>query len=198
MCGRAACARPNLKTMLAVTPASASAPIITSSSICIEADRFSCHESDVASARGVVAGRGAGAALACGLSGGSAAAGPGSPATLITPEGSGQRDATGDDDSRASGAVARGMFWRPAAGAMPPIRGSALTLMSCSIRICGPVSSARASAIDLGTSGLGGGGAGLVATADDAACEGGERSCGAARAVLSLSARLYQHWRLVA
>ena len=81
-------------------------------------------------------------------------------------------------------------------GAMPPIRGSALTLVSCSIRICGPVSSARASAIDLGTSGLGGGGAGLVATADEAACEGGARSRGAARAVLSLSPRLYQHLAL--
>ena len=72
--GRVACARPNLKTRLAVTPASASAPTITSSSICIEGRSLFLQQSVVASASGGVAGRGAGAALACGLAGGSAAA----------------------------------------------------------------------------------------------------------------------------
>jgi len=52
----ARCLRPAWKTRLAVT-ASASAPIITSKQHCIEADRFSCNESVVAAARGVVAGR---------------------------------------------------------------------------------------------------------------------------------------------
>ncbi len=49
------------KTRLAVMPASASAPAITSSSICIDADRLSCDASAAASATGGMAGCGAAA-----------------------------------------------------------------------------------------------------------------------------------------
>jgi hypothetical protein len=184
-------------------PANASAPAITSSSICIEADCLSCDESAAASATGVTAGFGAVAALGCGLAGGSAAARRGLSEALLTPEESGQRDATDDDDDGAvaSGEVALGLFSRLAAGSALPARGSAVTLVS-STRICGAVSSARASAIDLRASKLGGG-AGLAAGDDEAACDGGGdvESAASARAVLplsalSVSARLYQHWRL--
>jgi hypothetical protein len=194
-------ARANLKTRLAVMPASASAPAITSNSICIEADCRSCDES--AAATGVTVGFGAVAALGCGFAGGSAAARRGLSEALLTPEESGQRDATDDDDAGAvvSGAVALGLFGRVAVGAAAPARGSAVTLVS-STRICGAVSSARASAIDLRASKLDGG-AGLAVADDGAACDGGGdvESGAAARAILllsalSVSARLYQHWRL--
>ncbi len=67
------------------------------------------------------------------------------------------------------------------------------------MRICDGMSSARASAIDLRTVGLSGGGTGMAAAKDDGACDAGEEinSCGAARALLSDSSRLYQHWRLL-
>src|SRR4029078_718535 len=110
----------------------------------------------------------------------------------------GQRCATNDVGADASGAVARALFWSPAAAARPPSCGSTLTSVLCPTRIWGEVSSARASAIDWGTSRLCCDETGLVTAGGGAACNGGAGSCGRARAVLALSSRLYQHARFVA
>src|SRR4051812_36877184 len=197
-------ARPNRKITLAVRPASVSAPAITRNSICIDADCFCIDVSAAANATGGATGCGAGWLSSCGLAGGSAAAtrrslgGEG-----LVSELSGQRDATGDDGAATSGAAARRLFWTPAGAVAAVVRGSTLTPApaSCSTRIGGTVNSARASATDLRTLGLGFGGGTRFIGADADVDSGGvddDESSGAARALLSLSSRRDQPLRLLA
>src|SRR5205823_968272 len=101
-------------------PASASAPAITRSSICIEADCLCIDESAAASATGLVAGCGA----VAGVAGGSAAARRGLFEELITPDDSGHRDATCDDGEVVSGAIVPRLLWILGAGKPPLVRGS--------------------------------------------------------------------------
>src|SRR5437899_1859822 len=139
---------PNLKITLPIRPANDSAPIITMRSIWIEPDGFSDDRSAAARVTAATAGDGAALEFDCSVASELSVVGSGL-ADELTPDGSGQREATTDRCVFTSCALARWLFPTLAAfAAVAGFGGQGVTLVSCSTRVCGAGSSACPSAID--------------------------------------------------
>src|SRR5713226_2422449 len=180
---------PNLKITLPMRPASASAPIITINSIWSEPDCLSDDESAAAKVTAAAPGDGATSEFDCTGAPELPVASPG-PADELTPDCSGQREATTDSCVFTSRAFAGWLFsTRAAFAVVAGLHCHGGTLVSCSTRVCGNGSSARASAIDRCVA---------VSCCGETGFAIGAEFCGATRESFSRSSPRYQQWRLLA